>query len=160
MKETDTDAPAEPGTLTANVTSKLKLAGIALVVGLILFLLGLVPMWYQARLRTHERDAARRELRLSQLQNSLASAAIDARRGDYEPARQEASRFFTDLRAEVDKGDGSDLSSEQRGKIDPIFAGRDDVVTLLARNDPAAADRLSDMFAFYRKALAGTTEKP
>jgi hypothetical protein len=36
-------------------------------------------------------------LRISTLQNTLASAAIDARRGEYEPARQAASDFFTHL---------------------------------------------------------------
>jgi hypothetical protein len=39
--------------------------------------------------------------------------------------------------------------------VQPLFAGRDEVITLLARSDPAAADRLSDLFAAYRKAVGG-----
>src|SRR5258705_626751 len=66
---------------------------------LVVFLLGLVPMWMTARGHARERDAAQAALRISTLQNTLASAAIDARRGEYEPARQAASAFFTNLLA-------------------------------------------------------------
>lgn len=156
MSEQRGDAQAEPNSLAVKLKSKLKRFGIAAVIAVFIFLLGFVPMWYRSWVRTQERDAAQRELRLNQMQNSLASAAINARRGDYEPARQSASKFFSELRTESDKKDGSALTSEQMGKLAPIFAQRDDVVTLLARNDPAAADRLSDMFAAYRKALGST----
>jgi hypothetical protein len=83
----------------------------------------------------------------------LASAAIDARRGDYEPARQGASEFFTELRAEMDRGAKSALTEAQRAALEPMFAQRDNIITLLARSDPAAADRLSDIYAGYRKAV-------
>ncbi len=63
------------------------------VILLAVFLLGLVPMWLKARANARERDAAQTTLRVSQttlrvsqLQNRLAAAAIDARRGEYEPA--------------------------------------------------------------------------
>src|SRR5919206_418475 len=65
---------------------------------LVAFLLGLVPMWMTARERARERDTAQAALRISTLQNTLASAAIDSRQGRYEPARQAASEFFTNLR--------------------------------------------------------------
>jgi hypothetical protein len=89
------------------------------------------------------------------MQGNLASAVIDARRGDYEPARQAASQFFTSLRAEIDKGDASDLTQAQRAGLPPLFAGRDEVITLLARSDPAAADRLADLYVAYRKVMNG-----
>lgn len=44
------------------------------------------------------------------MQTILAAAVIEARRGDYEPARQAASGFFTFLRLETDRGDDSALS--------------------------------------------------
>lgn len=116
------------------------------------FLLGLVPMWLSARGRGVERDEARRGLRLCQIQGGLAAAALDARRGDYEPARQGASGFFTALREQVD-GDASDLTQAQRESAKPLLNQRDDVITLLARSDPASADRLSDLYASYRKAV-------
>ena len=88
---------------------------------------------------------------LVRMQSSLATAAIDARRGDYEPARQAVSQFFTSLRAEIDKGNNSIYTQAQREGMQPLFAGRDELITLLARSDPASADRLSDLFAAYRK---------
>jgi hypothetical protein len=54
-------------------TSPLKRIGIYAAIALGIFLLGLVPMWLTARERANERDAAHRELRLSQIQNRLAS---------------------------------------------------------------------------------------
>ena len=122
---------------------------------ILVFLLGFVPMWLKARGSATELEIARRELSLSRLQNTLSSAALDARRGDYEPARQAASSFFTSLSAETEKGSGSVLTDSQKQNIQPLFAGRDELITLLARSDPASADRLSDLYASYRKAMGG-----
>ena len=126
-------------------------AGVLLVV----FLLGFVPMWLQARASAGRLAEAERRLTLVRMQSDLASAAIDARRGDYEPARQAVSRFFTSLRAEIDKGDASYFTQAQRAGVQPLFAGRDEIITLLARSDPASADRLSDLYVVYRKAMGG-----
>ena len=122
---------------------------------LVVFLLGLVPMWIQARASAAKLAEAERRLTLAGMQDNLASAAIDARRGDYEPARQAVSQFFTSLRAEIDKGDTSYFTEAQRAGVQPLFAGRDEIITLLARSDPVSADRLSDLYAAYRKALDG-----
>jgi hypothetical protein len=122
---------------------------------LIVFLLGFVPMWLKARTATGSLVEAEHQLSLVRLQNQLASAVIDARRGDYEPARQAASQFFTSLRAEIDKGDASNFTQAQREGLQPLFAGRDEIITLLARGDPASADRLSDLYVSYRKIMSG-----
>lgn len=122
---------------------------------LIVFLLGFVPMWLKARTANSSLVEAEHQLRLVRMQNQLASAVIDARRGDYEPARQAASQFFTSLRAEIDKGDTSDLTQAQREGVQILFAGRDEIITLLARSDPASADRLSDLYVSYRKIMSG-----
>ncbi len=119
---------------------------------LIVFLLGLVPMWMTARSRASERDAAQASLRISSLQNALGNAAIDARRGEYEPARQAASEFFTNLQAEIDRGE-SVFSVTQRTALRSMFDTRDDAITLLARSDPASADRLAALYVKYRQAL-------
>ena len=126
-------------------------AGVLLVV----FLLGFVPMWLRSRAVTSNLVETERQLMLVRLQNNLASAVIDARRGDYEPARQAASQFFTSLRAEIDKGNTSNFTQAQREGMQPLFAGRDELITLLARSDPASADRLSDLFVVYRKIMNG-----
>lgn len=122
---------------------------------LIAFLLGFIPMWIQGRASADRLADAERRLTLAGMQGNLASAAIDARRGDYEPARQAVSQFFTSLRAEIDKGDASGFTQAQRAGMQTLFDGRDEVITLLARSDPASADRLSDLYAAYRKAVGG-----
>lgn len=126
-------------------------AGVVLVI----FLLGFVPMWLRARAASSSLVETEHQLIIVRMQNNLASAAIDARRGDYEPARQAASQFFTSLRAEMDKGDTSNYTQAQRQGMQPLFAGRDELITLLARNDPASADRLADLFVAYRKMMSG-----
>lgn len=126
-------------------------AGVLLVV----FLLGLVPMWLQARASAGRLADAERRLTLTGMQGHLASAAIDARRGDYEPSRQALSQFFTSLRAEIDRGDSSAFTQSQRTGLQPLFDGRDEIITLLARSDPASADRLADLYVAYRKAVGG-----
>jgi hypothetical protein len=126
-------------------------AGILLAI----FLLGLIPMWLRARAATTKLVETEHQLNLVRMQSNLASAALDARRGDYEPARQAVSQFFTSLRAEIDKGDTSNYTEAQRQGMQPLFASRDEVITLLARSDPASADRLSDLFVSYRKIMTG-----
>ena len=67
------------------------------------FLLGFVPMRWLMSQCSRSLARAKRQSSLARMQNSLASAAIDARRGDYETARLAASDFFTALRAETSK---------------------------------------------------------
>jgi len=120
---------------------------------LVAFLLGFIPMWWKSRECSGSLSGAEHQLSLARLQNALASAVIDARRGDYEPARQAASDFFTSLRAEIDRGDASALSPVQREGVLPLFTGRDEIITLLARSDPVSAERLSDLYVSYRKGV-------
>ena len=122
---------------------------------LVIFLLGFVPMWLRARAASSSLVETEHQLSKVRMQSSLASAAIDARRGDYEPARQAVSQFFTTLREELDKGDASNYTLAQRQSMQPLFAGRDELITLLARSDPASADRLADLFVAYRKIMGG-----
>ena len=125
---------------------KIALYAVGLIVG---FLLGFIPMWLTARGRAQQLAVAQQELRLARMENTLASAAIYGRRGDYEPARQSASDFFTALQAETGQVNGSALTQGQRESIKTVFTQRDDIITLLARNDPASADRLSDLYVLY-----------
>jgi type II secretory pathway pseudopilin PulG len=121
---------------------------------LAVFLVGLIPMWLLARGRATERDAAQHDLRLCRFENNLLSAAIDSRRGEYERARVAASNFFTSLREQVDLvSEPSDLTSAQRESLRPLLNQRDDLITLLARSDPASADRLMELYVSFRKAM-------
>ena len=136
----------------------LKRIGIFALVAIGIFLLGLIPMWFIARDRAEQLGATQRELRVARMQNLLASAALDARRGEYEPARQAASDFFTVARTEIDRNDSA-LNTAQRSGLESLLAQRDESITLLARSDPAAADRLSDLHAGYRKAVGNSSSQ-
>jgi DNA anti-recombination protein RmuC len=131
----------------------LRRAGIYTVLALALFLIGYIPMWLTARSRATELNQTQGELRLARMQNGLASAAIDARRAEYESARQAASRFFTESRAEIERGEGSALTQTQRDQLNSLLAPRDEIITLLARGDPVSADRLAEMYVSYRKSM-------
>ena len=121
----------------------------------IVFLLGLIPMWLKAWRAKSSLAEAEHQLVLCKMHSDLASAVIDARRGDYEPARQALSRFFTSLNTDTAKGESSNFTEAQRNSMPPLMARRDELITLLARNDPASADRLSDLFVAYRKIVNG-----
>lgn len=147
-----TEQPKPP-----EIEARLKRIAIYAVILVIGFLLGAVPMWLKARTAAHERDVARREVRLCKLQSTLASATLIARRGEYEVARKATSEFFTSLYDQVHAtGGASDLTSPQRDGLRPLMNDRDNIITLLARGDPASADRLSDLYVSYLKTMGGS----
>ena len=78
------------------------------------FLLGFVPMWFKANSAIEQRDAAQREVRLIQMENTLGAAMVDVHRGEYEPARQITSEFYTSLRSQIDAGSASVFTLAQR----------------------------------------------
>lgn len=136
----------------------LKRALVYLVVAAAVFLAGFVPAWLRARSSERQLASTRRELRLSVLENRLAAAALDAGRGEYEPARQKASDFFAELHAQTEAAEGSALDRTQREALAPLLDERDETITLLARSDPAAADRLSHMYASFSRRLVGAEQ--
>jgi hypothetical protein len=146
----------DPAPVLAPASSR-RLAVYAVAL-LVVFLLGFVPMWLTARERARDLAHAAEELRMSRLQNTLASAVVDARRGDYELARQATSRFFTDAGQEVDRGRDSAFTPEQARHVEGLFRERDEIITLLARADPAAAERLTDLFISFRTAVRESAE--
>jgi hypothetical protein len=115
------------------------------------FLLGFAPMWFKAGRAIEQRDAAQRGVRLAQLQNTLSAALIDVQRGQYEPARQLTSNFYTDLRRQVDSDASPLFTPGQREGLRSLLAERDELITLLARSDPAATDRLFAVYSAYNK---------
>ncbi len=123
------------------------------ILPLVAFLLGFVPMWWKSRECSSRLPEVERQLGLARLQNDLASAAINARLGDYESARQAASDFFTYVRAETDSEAASAFSPAQRDLVLPLLTRRDEIITLLARGDPASADMLSDLYVAYCKGV-------
>ena len=132
--------------------------GIIAAVVIAAFLIGFVPMWLTARDNAADRDAALTRLRRSEISTLISSAVVDARRGEYETARQEISTFFTRITAEEDKGDNGFMTAEQRNGIKPLLANRDTLITLLAQRDPASADRLTDLYVAYAQVVPPAAE--
>jgi hypothetical protein len=123
------------------------------IVLIVVFLLGFIPPWLKSRERARNLARAEQHLALARMENTLAAATIDAQRGEYESARQSAGDFFTAVRTEIDRGDNSALSSTQREGVRPLLTQRDETVTLLARGDPAASDRLLDLYSAYQEVM-------
>jgi len=122
----------------------------------IVFLLGFVPTCMMARRRGIERDTAQTALRISNLQNTVGNAMVDARAGNYELARQGTSDFFTRLGAEVEQDRDIIFDSTQQTKLRTLLEERDRTITLLARSDPYSADMLTKLYNQYREAVAIT----
>jgi hypothetical protein len=123
------------------------------IVVFVVFLLGFVPMWVKSSRLARNLHTAQVELRLKAIQIALANASLDARRGDYEPARQGMTSFFNLVTAELDRGSGSALPAGALGQLQPLLAQRDDLITLLARGDPAAGERLATAYVSFQKAI-------
>ena len=115
------------------------------------FLLGFVPMWFKTTQAIEQRDAAQRGVRLAQLQNTLAAAVVDVQRGHYELARQLTSDFYINLRRQIDGDPASLFTPAQREGLRSLLTERDELITLLARSDPAATDRLYNVYSTYNK---------
>ena len=125
-----------------------------LVVPVAVFLVGFIPMWFKASRLEAELDRAQQELRLAQIQTTLANAALDARHGEYEPARQAVAQFYKLVTEEADRGVRSAFSEASRASMQPLLAQRDDLITLLARGDPTSGERLASVYVSFRKSLA------
>ena len=115
------------------------------------FLLGFVPTSLKTTDAIEQRDAAQRGVRLAQLHNTLATAVINVQRGQFEPARQLTSDFYTNLRRQIDSDSGSLFTASQREALTMLLSERDELVTLLARSDPSAIERLFKVYATYSR---------
>ena len=132
-------------TIKPATLNKIKIAAVAALAG---FLIGFVPIWLSSTGYQEELDSVVKTLRPSVLQNELATATINARRGEFEQAREQTSSFFTDLRNELER-DESSFAVAQHEAVRSMLKQRDETITLLARSDPASADRLTDLYFSY-----------
>lgn len=130
----------------------MKRASLYLAALAVAFLIGFVPMWLQARMQLSETRGLQAQLNLMRLENELAAAALLARRGDYDPARDAMTRFYSDLRVQVEHPN-SVFGPEQKEGLRAALLGRDEVITLLARSDPASAERLAALYVTQRPLL-------
>lgn len=141
------------GTVQTNTLRRWLIFAILILVA---FLAGLLPMAWKYMGTSSELRQANAKVARTQLENTLAAAALYARRGEYETARQNASKFFTDAKAVIDSSSTDVLSTNEKTVVNDMLAGRDDIITLLSRGDPASADRLSEIYVGFRSAATVT----
>lgn len=137
-------------------SSNLTKWGIYALILLMVFLLGLIPMWLQKRGVDAELVSTQNQLRKSEIKGLLTSSIVESKRGEYESARKNTSDFFTRLNAEIEKGEESALTSDERDKLKQIFNNRDSTITMLAQRDQASTERLTDIYVNYQKAVGQT----
>lgn len=142
-----------------NLKSKAAKIGIVAAALVIAFLIGFIPMWMKANNSAAENEVTKKTLTRSEISNLIAKAIVDARRGEYESARQETSDFYTKLNAEIEKGETSAYPTAQNESLKTAFTNRDAIITLLAQRDPASVERLTDVYLIYRQAVGETVNK-
>lgn len=125
---------------------------------IVVFLLGFVPMWLQYREANNANEMIRKDLRRADVSRQLLTSIVEARAGEYEQARQNASDFFTNLDAEIKRGDEGNLKAGERENLKAVFTNRDNIITMLAQRDPAASERLMDIYQIYKGTI--DTAKP
>lgn len=141
-------------TITTGARSNtMKKVGIWAAILLVVFLLGFIPMWLQKREASNLQIATQRQLDRTEIKGLLTAAIVEARRGEYESARQLTSDFYTRLRAQIDDTSGITYSSDERGKLNSVFADRDATITMLAQRDPASSEKLTQMYIAYQTAV-------
>lgn len=122
---------------------------IAVGIALVAFLLGFVPQWTRAN-RTGDRlEQAQLELRMSRTEGKIGAALTESLRSNYERARQLMTEVYTELQAAAPQ-----LSGTQRREVDAVLAGRDEMVTLLARAAPESSQRLMLLYTRYHTAFS------
>lgn len=138
---------------------KLVRWGIFAIALIIAFLVGFIPMYMKANDYAAEHEVTKKTLTRSEIGNLISKAIVDAKRGEYEPARQNTSDFFTRLDAEIKNGENGAYPAAQNEKLKSVFTDRDAIITLLARRDPASVERLTDIYLIYRQAVGETVTK-
>ena len=149
MAPAPVNAAAVPG---GREGTRVRRAALYLTALAVAFLIGFAPMWLQARMQLSETRALQAQLNVVRLENTLAAAALLAGRGEYEPAREAMTRFYSDLQVQVDHPN-SVFGPEQKEGLRAALSGRDELITLLARSDPASAERLAALYVTQRPLL-------
>jgi len=124
---------------------------IAVAVGIALaaFLLGFLPQWVRANRTGDQLDQLRAELRMSRTEGKIGAALTESLRSNYERARQLMTEVFGELQTAAPR-----LTGAQRREVDAILAGRDELITLLARAAPESSQRLMLLYSRYHAAFA------
>jgi hypothetical protein len=143
MKDVETMPPqSEPE--TPHQASRGKLIGAFLLVAVAAFGLGYAPLEMKRRDLDRQLSELRVDLRLARLHRLLGTATVQAMRNDYPAATTAAVDFFAGCREAATL----DLTTRPRtaNALSAYASTRDEVVSLLAAGDPAAKERLTELF--------------
>lgn len=125
---------------------------IAVGIALVAFLLGFVPQWMRANRTGDQLDQARLELQMSRTQGKIGAALTEALRSNYERARQLMTEVYAELQSASPRLEGT-----QKREVDAVLAGRDEIITLLARAAPESSQRLMLLYTRYHAAFQPAT---
>jgi hypothetical protein len=114
------------------------------------FALGFGWQYGRAASAQDELRQARQELTFKRLEATLAAAAIQAQHGSYETARTLASDFYGGLQRHIGAA-----PADARPELEDILARRDDVITILSREQPQGPEVLAGLAARFRGLLGG-----
>ncbi len=122
---------------------------------LLAFLVGFGWQFTRAHSLAGRLEQTERALTFQRMEATLGAATIEAQRGDFEPARQLASDFFTQLQAAAGQA-----PSAGQPQLQQILAERDQVITELSRSDAGAGPALAQLFVRYRTAVGESPAAP
>ncbi len=135
----------------SRMTKGLLIAGGVIVA----FLVGFGWQFGRAHSLQGQLDQAQRELTFQRMEATLGAATIEAQRGDFEPARELTSDFFTRLQGAIDQAPAAGQTQLQQ-----ILTQRDQVITELSRNDAQSVGVLAGLFVKYRAAVGEAPGTP
>lgn len=132
-------------------SSRLKKLGIAAVVLVVVFLLGYVPSYWNARSTEKERARLEQQLSLARLHSQLGMVSFEVNRNNYFNAADYSNKFFNGLKTTVNNVSDAALKE----KLQAVSASRDKITAYLAKADPAVKETIAQMYAdFYQIAAA------
>jgi hypothetical protein len=142
MRTADANIADRAGRPAVTHISERALKRFAIVIGLMLtaYLVGFVPGWLSAN-ELEARLARSKELNGAHaLKADLAAASLHSSQGRFEEAIVAAGSFFDKLDKEIVAGGGILNNEPALGEAAAnMLARRDEIVTMLARGDPAAS---------------------
>ncbi len=122
---------------------------------IVAFLVGFGWQFGRAHSLAGQLDQTRRELTFQRMEAMLGAATIEAQRGDFEPARELTSSFFTQLQVAANQAPAAGQPQLQQ-----ILALRDQLITELSRSDPGSGAVLAQLFVKYRTAVGENPAAP
>jgi hypothetical protein len=141
--------------------------GIAVVVAVLLFLAGYVPQARQRGALSEERERqakatmqleselarTRVQRDLSRAQGKLGMVLYEVNRNNFASAAQRSTEFFEALR-EATGAQAFTFAVPRDEPYRAMLARRDEISADLARSDPAARQKLTDMYLQFEQALS------